>query len=53
MITIIRADGVSERRQLDAMRSRAAETGEEINRAVAAIMDDVRRRGYEAVREYC
>jgi len=52
MITIIKADGVAERRQLEAMRSRAAETGEEINRAVAAIMDDVRRRGYEAVREY-
>lgn len=52
MITIIKADGIAERRQLDAMRSRAAQTGEEINRAAAAIMEDVRRRGVEAVREY-
>ena len=52
MMTIIKADGSAERRQLDAMRARAAQTGEEINRAAAAIMEDVRRRGYEAVREY-
>ncbi len=52
MITMIKADGSAEFRQLDAMRARAAETGEEIDRAVAAIMDDVRSRGYEAVREY-
>lgn len=52
MITIINADGSAERLQLDAMRARAAETNEEINRAVAAIMNDVRVRGYEAVREY-
>lgn len=52
MITMIKADGSAEFRQLDAMRARAAETGEEIDRAVAAIMDDVRNRGYEAVREY-
>lgn len=52
MMTIIKADGSAERRQLDAMRARASQTGEEISRAAAAIMDDVRRRGYEAVREY-
>lgn len=52
MMTIIKADGSAERRQLDAMRARASQTGEEINRAAASIMDDVRRRGYEAVREY-
>ena len=30
MITIIKADGKAERRQLDAMRSRAAETNADI-----------------------
>lgn len=52
MISIIKADGKAERWQLDAMRTRAAQTGEEIDRAAAAIMDDVRCRGFEAVREY-
>jgi len=52
MISIIQADGRAEQAQLRSMRSRAAQTGEEINRAAAAIMDDVRRRGFEAVREY-
>lgn len=52
MIAIIKADGSAERRQLGAMRSRAAETGAEIDRSAALIMEDVRRRGYEAVREY-
>ena len=52
MISIIKADGKAERRQLDAMRTRAAQTGEEIDRVAAAIMDGVRCRGFEAVREY-
>lgn len=52
MIAIIKADGSAERRQIDTMRARAARAGEEIDRAAAAIMEDVRRRGFEAVREY-
>ena len=38
MISIIKADGKAERWQLDAMRTRAAQTGEEIDRAAAAMM---------------
>ena len=41
-----------EQKKLASMRSRAAETGAEIQRSVAAIMEDVRRRGYQAVEEY-
>ena len=33
MITIIQADGVAERRQIDAMRARAAEKNADIERA--------------------
>ena len=43
MITIIQADGVAERRQIDAMRARAAEKNADIERAVQAILEDVRR----------
>ena len=32
MITMVKADGVAERQQLEAMRRRAAETGAEIAR---------------------
>lgn len=52
MMTIIKADGTAERRQMEAMRARAAQAGKEIDCAAAAIMDDVRCRGGEAVREY-
>lgn len=52
MMTIIKADGTAERRQMEAMRARAAQAGKEIDCAAAAIMDDVRCRGVEAVREY-
>lgn len=52
MMKIVKADGIAERRQLAAMRTRAAEVGEEIAQSAAAIMEDVRLRGMEAVREY-
>ncbi len=52
MIEIIKADGVQERAQIASMRSRAAAENERINQAAAAIMEDVKARGYEAVREY-
>lgn len=52
MMTIIKADGTAERRQLEAMRARAAQAGKEIDCAAAVIMDDVRCRGFEAVCEF-
>ena len=41
MIAIIRADGIAERCQLDAMRARAAEKNADIELAVKAIMENV------------
>ena len=52
MITIVRADGTAEQKQIESMRQRAAATNASIQASAAAIMEDVRRRGYEAVREY-
>ena len=52
MITIIQADGVAERRQIDAMRARAAEKNADIERAVQAILEDVGREGLPAVERY-
>ena len=52
MITIIRADGTAERRQLDAMRGRAAEKNADIELAVKAVMEDVRAEGMAAVERY-
>lgn len=52
MLTIIRADGTAERRQLDAMRARAAEKNADIELAVKAIMENVRREGLPAVEQY-
>ena len=52
MITIVKADGAAERQQIEAMRRRAAETGAGIEQSAREIMEAVRRRGYEAVREY-
>lgn len=52
MIRIIKADGSTERELIEALRSRAAEIGEEINRTAVEMMADIKSRGYEAVREY-
>ena len=52
MITMVKADGVAEQKQIAAMRQRAAEQGTAISRSAAEIMEAVRTRGYEAVREY-
>lgn len=52
MITIVRADGSAERRQIEAMRKRAAETNAGIQQSASEIMEAVRLRGLEAVREY-
>lgn len=52
MITIIRADGRAELRQLDAMRARVAEKNMDIELAVKAIMENVRAEGLPAVERY-
>ena len=52
MIQIVTADGVQEKALIADLRSRSAAVGEEITRSAAAIMEDVRQRGYEAVEEY-
>ena len=52
MIEIIKADGQAEQARIAAMRARAAQVGADIQRAVSAVMADVKARGYEAVKEY-
>ena len=52
MIIIVKADGTAEQRQMEAMRTRAAETNAGIARSAAEIMEQVRLRGFEAVKEY-
>lgn len=52
MITTIKADGAAERRQLDAMRARAAEKNADIEQAVKDIMADVKANGLSAVERY-
>ena len=52
MIAIIKADGTAERRQLEAMRERAAARNTDIEQAVRAVMENVREGGLEAVRRY-
>ena len=44
MIEIIKADGRAEGERIDAMRARAAQVGAGIQRAVAAVMEDVKAR---------
>ena len=52
MISIIKADGKAERRQLDAMRARAAEKNADIELTVQAVMENVRQEGFPAVERY-
>lgn len=52
MITMVKADGTAERQQIAAMKARAAETNASISKAAGEIMEAVRLRGYDAVREY-
>lgn len=52
MITIIKADGVAEQRQLDAMRERAAEKNADIELAVKEIMRAVKDKGFAAVEAF-
>jgi histidinol dehydrogenase len=52
MITVIKANGTAEQEQIRAMRQRAAETNQGINQSAAEIMEAVRQRGFDAVKEY-
>lgn len=52
MIRIIKADGVAEAEQLTAMRARAAQKNADIERAVSAVMQDVKEHGFAAVEKY-
>ena len=52
MISVILADGAAEGRQLQAMRERAAQRSEDIERIVRSVVTNVREQGYEAVRKY-
>ena len=52
MVNIIKADGKAEFQLFAAMRSRAKETDKKVSEAVSDILENVRTRGDEAVREY-
>ena len=52
MIQIVNADGSAEQQLIDKLKARAAAVNQDITKAVSAIMEDVRKRGYEAVKEY-
>lgn len=52
MLTIIRADGSAEQRQLGAMRSRAAKKNADIELTAQAVMENVRQEGFSAVERY-
>ena len=52
MIAVIQADGAAERKQLEAMRARAAERSAQIELTVRAVMENVREEGFAAVERY-
>ena len=52
MIQLIHAGDGAENAQISAMLARASSKSEKIDQAAAQIMEDVRIRGFEAVREY-
>lgn len=52
MIEILKADGRAEVDLITAMRTRAAEVGADIERAVSEIMNNVKENGFAAVEEY-
>jgi histidinol dehydrogenase len=51
-LKVVTADGEAERQQILDMKSRAAETAADIDRKVAAIMEEIRLNGYESVKKY-
>ena len=52
MIQIVKADGAAERAVMDAMKARAAQANQTIDAAAAEIMETVKEKGFEAVRDY-
>ena len=52
MIQIVKADGAAERAVMDAMKARAAQANQAIDAAAAEIMETVKEKGFEAVRDY-
>ena len=52
MIEILQADGRAEQEKIAAMRARATEVGESVNRAAEEIMRTVKEKGFAAVRDY-
>lgn len=51
-LSVIRADGQAEKKQIAAMRLRAAQTGAGIEKSAREIMEAVRDGGIDAVKEY-
>lgn len=52
MIQIVTADGSAEKRLIAGLKARAAAVNSDITATVSAVMEDVKKRGYDAVREY-
>ena len=52
MIQIVQADGAAEQAVIAGMKARSAAKNAEIQQSAAAILEDVRVRGYAAVEEY-
>lgn len=52
MIKIVKADGTAEREFLARLRERSGETDRRVTEIVTAMLDDIRSRGDEAVKEY-
>ena len=52
MLKTIIADGIKERQFIDNLKERNAETDRQITEQVAAILEDVRQKGDEAVKAY-
>ena len=52
MIKIVKADGVAEREFLAQLRQRSGDTDKKVTEIVSAMLDDIRTRGDEAVKEY-
>ena len=52
MIEIVTADGRAEQELLSSLRQRSGEVDRKVTAAVTDILDQVRQRGDEAVREY-
>ena len=52
MIKIVTADGTAEREFLAQLRERSGETDKKVTEIVTAMLEDIKARGDEAVKEY-